>query len=77
LHRGPHAGDRLPDARLTRGDATTYLQQELAGRQLHLLLSGRVDAQDAQRLADLEKQFLGVVSTARLTRQGSTSALVD
>src|SRR5262249_15987068 len=53
------------------------LQQELAGPQLQLLLCGPVDAQDAQRLADLEKQFWGVVSTARLTRDESRGVLVD
>jgi 2-polyprenyl-6-methoxyphenol hydroxylase-like FAD-dependent oxidoreductase len=77
LHRGPKAGDRLPDVRVKRGDGITYLQQELAGPPLQLLLCGPADAGDAQRLADLEKQFRGVVSTARLTRDESGGALVD
>jgi len=77
LHRGPKPGDRLPDARVRHGNDITYLQQALAGPHLHLLLCGPVAAQDAQCLADLEDQFRGVVSTVRLTRHESNSALID
>jgi hypothetical protein len=53
LHRGPKAGDRLPDLRLKRDDRITYLQQELASPHIHLLICGLVEAQDAHSLAGL------------------------
>jgi len=40
LRRGPRAGDRLPDARITRDGQRCWLGETLAAPRLHLLLCG-------------------------------------
>jgi 2-polyprenyl-6-methoxyphenol hydroxylase-like FAD-dependent oxidoreductase len=77
LRRGPRAGDRLPDARVRRGREATWLQQELSGPHLHLLLCGQVAAWGQDRLTALEHGFPGLVVIRHLTREYSEAALVD
>ena len=77
LRRGPRAGDRLPDAHVRRGRDTTWLQQELSGPHLHLLLCGPVAAWRQDRLTGLEQRFSGLLMISHLTRENSERALVD
>ena len=51
-------GNRLPDARVRRGNDTTWLQEELGGPHLHLLLCGPVGRWERSRLKELEDRFL-------------------
>jgi FAD binding domain/Aromatic-ring hydroxylase, C-terminal len=74
---GPRAGDRLPDGRLTRNGRSTYLQQELAGPHLHLLLCGRPDAWDPEQVAELTSRYGGLLRIHYLTRSAIPNALVD
>jgi 2-polyprenyl-6-methoxyphenol hydroxylase-like FAD-dependent oxidoreductase len=77
LRRGPKSGDRLPDARVQRGRETTWLQKELSGPHLHLLLCGPVAAWDQDRLTALEHRFPGLLVMKHLTRENYETALVD
>ncbi|HEX7119512.1 MAG TPA: FAD-dependent monooxygenase, partial [Longimicrobiales bacterium] len=75
---GPRAGDRMPDARVTRGGRPTWLQQQLAGPHLHLLLCGPPDRWDDARLDALVARHDGLLHVHRLTRDAATGdALVD
>jgi hypothetical protein len=77
LHRGPKPGDRLADARVKRSGRTTYLQQELAGPQLHLLLCGPMAAWDSRSVGELGGRFRGLLVSTHLTRDESDQVLVD
>ncbi len=77
LRRGPRAGDRLPDARVRRAGATTYLQQELSHPHLQLLLCGPVGEWDTDRLTELVVQFTDLLVTTHLTSDDVEGALVD
>ena len=78
LRAGPRVGDRLPDTRITRGGQPTWLQRELAGPRLHLLLCGDPDAWDGPRVADLSTRYAGLVAIHRLSRgEGGEDDLVD
>ncbi len=78
LHRGPKAGDRLPDARVWRAGAETYLQQELEGPQLHLLLCGPFSSWDPLSLEALSQRFARLISITYLTRDDDApGALID
>jgi hypothetical protein len=74
LPAGPRAGDRLPDAPVTRDGQATFLQQELAGSCLHLLLCG--DDWEPARVADLVERYSGLVDVQQLSRRSRTG-LVD
>jgi len=77
LRTGPKAGDRFPDARITRDGRQTYLQQELAGPCLHLVLCGAPEGWDRVRLADLTARHEGVLAVHYLTASTTPGALVD
>jgi 2-polyprenyl-6-methoxyphenol hydroxylase-like FAD-dependent oxidoreductase len=77
LRRGPRAGDRLPDARVQDGRDTIWLQQELSGPHLHLLLCGPVAAWHKDRLLALEQRFPGLLAMRHLATEPSETALVD
>jgi hypothetical protein len=78
LRAGPRAGDRLPDARITRKGQPAWLQQELAGPRLHLLLCGDPAAWNRSRVADLATRYAGLVSVHRLSRgEGGEDDLID
>ncbi len=77
LGRGPRAGDRLPDAPVRRAGVLTYLQQELCGPYLHLLLCGPVNIWDKRQLTDLTQASRGLIEITHLTRDDAAEALVD
>jgi len=78
LRKGPRAGDRLPDAAVTRNGRETTLQRELVGPCLHLLLCGPVQAWNAQADAVPERAtHPGLVTVRYLTRSAVPDALVD
>lgn len=78
LAAGPKAGDRLPDAPLTRDGRPTYLQQELSGPFYHLLLCGESDGWDGDGLANLTDRYADILRAYRLGRPtGKQSGLVD
>ncbi|WP_197522483.1 FAD-dependent monooxygenase [Occultella aeris] len=52
LRRGPHAGDRLPDAPITVDGTRSTLHAELSPTQINLLLCGPVDSWTEQVSAD-------------------------
>jgi hypothetical protein len=74
---GPKAGDRLPDARLIRNGRGTYLQQELAGPHLHLLLCGPPEAWEPEQVAELASRYASLLCIHYLSRSAIPDALVD
>lgn len=77
LRAGPKAGDRLPDAPLVRDGRRTYLQQELAGPHLQLLLCGPPEIWDRSRVADLTGRYAGLFMVHHLTRIEAPGAIID
>jgi 2-polyprenyl-6-methoxyphenol hydroxylase-like FAD-dependent oxidoreductase len=78
LDSGPMAGDRLPDAHLTQAGKPTFLQQELSGPALHLLLCGDVDRWDREDLDSLVARWRPLLATHTLARRdGQDGVLVD
>jgi 2-polyprenyl-6-methoxyphenol hydroxylase-like FAD-dependent oxidoreductase len=77
LSKGPHAGDRLPDARVLRNGQPAYLQQVLASPHVQLLLCGPVDAWNRAEVMKLAQGFPDVLAINYLTRENSAEALVD
>jgi len=78
LRKGPRAGDRLPDAPVTRNGRQTTLQCELVGPFLHLLLCGALDEWHAQADAVTAcSTHCDAVRVRHLTRTPSSDALVD
>jgi len=79
LPRGPRAGDRLPDAELTRNGRATTLQRELAGPCLHLLLCGNVEdwGPQAGAVANLSTRGAAGPAVHYLTRSPAPDSLVD
>lgn len=77
LQVGPRAGDRLPDAEIEHNGRPTYLQQELAGAGLHLLLCGPLDGWNRSLAAAIEARHPGLVTIHYLTARSSPDALVD
>ncbi|MFL5492776.1 MAG: FAD-dependent monooxygenase [Gemmatimonadales bacterium] len=77
LDGGPAAGDRLPDARVTRDGRETHLQRELSGPHLQLLLCGPMAAWDRNRLRQLASRWRAPVVMDYLTPHASPAALAD
>jgi 2-polyprenyl-6-methoxyphenol hydroxylase-like FAD-dependent oxidoreductase len=77
LRTGPKAGDRLPDAPVTRDGRRTYLQQELSGPHLHLLVCGTLEGWDRPRLAELIAGHAGLVAVHNLSASDAPGALID
>jgi FAD binding domain/Aromatic-ring hydroxylase, C-terminal len=77
LSKGPHAGDRLPDAQVLRDGQPAYLQQVLSSPHLHLLLCGPVAAWSSVDVIKLAEGFPDVLAINYLTREYSDGALVD
>ena len=77
LSKGPKAGDRLPDARVLRREAPTYLQQALASPYLQLLLCGPVGIWNNPELTELEHRFANALRVSYLTRESPADCLVD
>jgi 2-polyprenyl-6-methoxyphenol hydroxylase-like FAD-dependent oxidoreductase len=77
LRRGPRAGDRLPDTRLTFDGQSVALQRAVAGPYLALLLCGRVERWDASRVAAISTRWETVLRVIYLSRQSASGVLVD
>jgi 2-polyprenyl-6-methoxyphenol hydroxylase-like FAD-dependent oxidoreductase len=77
LRRGPRPGDRLPDARVSRGAHSTYLQQELSSAHVHLLLCGPLSDWNPDRIALIAKRFANVLKVSYLTSEEAHGVLVD
>ena len=77
LEAGPVAGDRLPDAEISRDGQSTYLQKELSGPRLRLLLCGSPGEWDADQLLALRSRYAGLVAIHTLTRADQAGELID
>jgi 2-polyprenyl-6-methoxyphenol hydroxylase-like FAD-dependent oxidoreductase len=77
LRAGPRAGDRLPDARLTRDERAVTLQRLAVRPHLTLLLCGDRDTWDATQLTTLRDQGDGLIDIVHLSRRPTPGALVD
>lgn len=77
LLRGPRAGDRLPDARVTVDGRATWLQEATVGPRLVLLLCGDVDAWDSSMLAEMRERYGDILAVQHLTLRERPGALVD
>ena len=75
LRRGPHAGHRLPDAQVLRGQVPCRLHEALATPALQLLLCGPPSAWDSQQLAQFRKRYGGLVVLNRLGTHPAPGAL--
>jgi 2-polyprenyl-6-methoxyphenol hydroxylase-like FAD-dependent oxidoreductase len=76
-HRGPKAGDRLPDARIVRDGQTSWLQEALATPTFHLLLCGSPVHWNTNQIAALQDRYAGLVAIHRLAREAAPSVLHD
>ncbi|TDQ53449.1 FAD-dependent monooxygenase [Actinorugispora endophytica] len=74
---GPRAGDRLPDASLTRDGAPVRLHQALAAPTFHLLLCGPPEAWAKPRLTALRDAHGGALAVHHLTADPAPGALYD
>jgi aromatic ring hydroxylase-like protein len=77
LSKGPHAGDRLPDAQVLWNGQPAYLQQVLGSPHLHLLLCGPVTTWNKIDVTKLAEGFPDVLAISYLTREISDGGLVD
>jgi hypothetical protein len=77
LRRGPRAGDRLPDAPVTRDGRACWLGEALAGPGFHLLLCGPVGGWDAAQVTALGGRHRDLLAIHHLTREPSPGALGD
>jgi hypothetical protein len=77
LRRGPRAGDRLPDARVTRDGQACWLGEALAAPGFHLLLCGPAGGWDAGQVATLVEGGRGLLAVHHLTREAGPGALHD
>jgi 2-polyprenyl-6-methoxyphenol hydroxylase-like FAD-dependent oxidoreductase len=76
--RGPRAGDRLPDLRVTVDGHASRLQQALtATPAFHLLLCGDTAGWPAGELDDIRERHGDLVTIHRLTREPEPGALCD
>jgi 2-polyprenyl-6-methoxyphenol hydroxylase-like FAD-dependent oxidoreductase len=77
LHRGPRAGDRLPDMPVTIDGSTVWLQEATVGPRLTLLLCGDPTAWAPDGLAALHAAYPDLLTLRFLTRSALAGALVD
>jgi 2-polyprenyl-6-methoxyphenol hydroxylase-like FAD-dependent oxidoreductase len=77
LHRGPKAGDRLPDAHIARDGQTCWLQEALATPTYHLLLCGSPADWGRNQIAALQDHYAGLVTIHRLAREAAPGVLHD
>ena len=68
---GPKAGDRFPDAKIEHNGRQTYLQQELAGASLHLVLCGARDGWDPSQATGITARHSGLVVIHYLTARST------
>jgi 2-polyprenyl-6-methoxyphenol hydroxylase-like FAD-dependent oxidoreductase len=77
LHRGPKAGDRLPDARITRDGQECWLGEALAAPCFHLLLCGSPGDWHASQLTALHHRYRDTLAVRHLTREATPGTLQD
>lgn len=74
---GPKAGDRLPDAPITRNGEIVSLQRALAGVGFHVILCGPVDVWPESAAAEFTERYGDLVTVHRLTRDNAPGVLYD
>ena len=77
IEGGPKAGDRFPDAPVTVGDRSTWLQRELRGPKFHLLLCGPLESWDDAGVAQIERTYGDLLSVRHLVRCGPAPQIAD
>jgi 2-polyprenyl-6-methoxyphenol hydroxylase-like FAD-dependent oxidoreductase len=75
--RGPHVGDRLPDARVARDGQMYWLGEALAAPSWHLLLCGPPGDWDVSQLATVRNRYPDTLTVHHLTGQAAPGALHD
>ena len=73
--RGPRPGDRLPDARVQRGGAETWLHEALTAPTFHLLLCGPPALWDDAAVADLRESYAPFLTVHRVCPGGGPSGV--
>ena len=77
LRRGSKAGDRLPDARITRAGQEIWLGEALVAPSFHLLLCGPPGDWHPSQLAVLRHRYPDTLAVHHLTREAIPGALHD
>jgi 2-polyprenyl-6-methoxyphenol hydroxylase-like FAD-dependent oxidoreductase len=77
LRRGPRAGDRLPDARITRDGQECWLGEQLVGPGFQLLLCGQLSDWHPSQLTALRHRHPDTLAVHHLTREAAPGALHD
>jgi 2-polyprenyl-6-methoxyphenol hydroxylase-like FAD-dependent oxidoreductase len=77
LRRGPRAGDRLPDARITREGQECWLGEALVAPRFHLLLCGPPGDWHPSQLTTLRHRYPDTLTVHHLTREATPGALHD
>jgi len=77
LRRGPKAGDRLPDARISRDGQHCWLGEALAAPGFHLLLCGPPGDWHPSQLTALRHRYPDTLAVHHLTRAATPGALHD
>jgi 2-polyprenyl-6-methoxyphenol hydroxylase-like FAD-dependent oxidoreductase len=77
LRAGVKAGDRFPDAAVERDGCRTYLQRELSGPLLHLVLCGATEGWDQARIVDLGARYPSLIAVHRLAAHPAAGVLLD
>jgi FAD binding domain len=77
LRRGPRAGDRLPDTRVTQNGQARWLGEALARPAFHLLLCGPLGDWHPSQLTALRHRHPDTVAVHHLTREATPGALAD
>jgi hypothetical protein len=77
LRRGPRAGDRLPDARISRAGQECWLGEALAAPGFHLLLCGPPGDWHPSQLTALRHRYPDTLAVHHLTREATPGALHD
>jgi 2-polyprenyl-6-methoxyphenol hydroxylase-like FAD-dependent oxidoreductase len=77
LHRGPKAGDRLPDARIAQDGKECWLGEALAAPGFHLLLCGPTGDWHPSQLTALHHRYTDTLTVRHMTREARPGALED
>lgn len=77
LRSGPHAGDRLPDARVLRNGREVFIHDEVLGARYCLLLCGPRSSWSNSPAEEIWKRYRDVLKVEYLTWDDAVDALVD
>jgi 2-polyprenyl-6-methoxyphenol hydroxylase-like FAD-dependent oxidoreductase len=77
LKRGPRAGDRLPDVRVTIDERSVYLHEVVVGPSMALLLCGEHEGWNSARIAVLSARYPELLRVHYLAPRGPGAVLVD